>query len=54
MKESRLSGKQKFVTEQHAAELSEPDIGALNLPARFVNSRSAATDTQVSIDTFVQ
>jgi hypothetical protein len=42
MEEGTVDGKQMFVTDQHAAELTEPSVGAFNLPAPFVASQFPA------------
>jgi len=36
MEEGAVDGKKMIVADQHAAELTEPGIGSLNLPASFV------------------
>jgi len=42
MEKGTVNGKQMFVANQHAAELTEPGIGAFDLPAPFVASQFPA------------
>ncbi len=42
MEEGSVKDKQMFVTDQYAAELTEPGVGALDLPAPFVASQFRA------------
>jgi hypothetical protein len=42
MEEGTVNGEQMFVTDQYAAELTEPGIGAFDLPASFVASQFPA------------
>jgi len=42
MEEGTVNGKQMFVTDQHAAELTEPSVRAFDLPAPFVASQFPA------------
>lgn len=42
MEESQVNGEQMLVTDQYAAELTEPGVGAFDLPASFVASQFAA------------
>ncbi len=42
MEEGQINGDQMFVTNQHAAELTEPSIGAFDLPAPFITSQLPA------------
>jgi hypothetical protein len=38
MEEGQVNREQKFVADQYASELTEPDVGSLDLPAVFVSS----------------
>ena len=43
MEEGAVNGKQRFVRDQHAAELTEPSVGVFNFPAPFLASKFPAT-----------
>jgi hypothetical protein len=42
MEEGEVDGKEMFVADQHAAELTKPSVGAFDLPASFVASQFPA------------
>jgi hypothetical protein len=42
MEEGEVDGKEMFVTDQHAAELTQPGVGTLDLPTSFVTSQFPA------------